>query len=92
MKPATQAEQRLLDLVRHQVEENFGQKYMKFEAVSFTTQVVAGTNYIIVTDTGNDVLHVKLHKPLPFRGNQPILMKVIGGKTLESPVLPDEFV
>lgn len=90
--PATDIEQKLLDHVRNAVEEKVEEKFPQFQAVSFTTQVVAGTNYIIVVDTGKEVLHVKLHKPLPFRGDKPILMKVVRGKTLDSPVAPGEFV
>jgi cystatin-A/B len=90
--PATAEQQELLDEVRGAVELQLGEKFNKFEAVSYTTQVVAGTNYIIVTNTGKEVLHVKLHKPLPFRGDKPFLMMVLRGKMLDSPVDPQEFV
>lgn len=90
--PATSEEQKLLDDVRGATELQLDEKFSKFEAVSYVSQIVAGTNYIIAADTGDEVLHVKLHKPLPFRGDKPILMMVLRGKTLASPINPEEFV
>mmetsp|Transcript_15806 Transcript_15806/g.23777 ORF Transcript_15806/g.23777 Transcript_15806/m.23777 type:complete len:120 (+) Transcript_15806:120-479(+) len=91
LQPATAHEQALIDQVKPQIESKLGRTFNKFEAVRFTTQVVAGTNYIIVINTEDDVLHAKIHRPLPFRKQPPFVMNVVDGKTLKSDVNPFEL-
>lgn len=51
---------------KKQVEMRTNKEYDTFEAVKYTTQVVAGTNYKLKVHCGGDkYLHVKVHKPLP---------------------------
>ncbi|KAA8498486.1 Stefin-C [Porphyridium purpureum] len=57
-------------------------------AISFATQVVAGTNYIIKASTeSGQVMHIKIHVPLPHTQNPPSLMDTKSdGVGLDSPI------
>lgn len=87
--PATPEEQEVLDQVRGDVENNLGKKFSVFTAVQYTTQVVAGVNYLfkVLTD-GDEYLHVKVHKPLPHTQKAPELMSATGGLALDTPLAP----
>ena len=74
--------------MRKSVETQLNHHFVKFEAVSFVTQVVAGVNYVMVVDTGDEVLHVKIAKPLPYKKEDPFLMSVRRGVTLQTPIDP----
>uniref|UniRef100_A0A2K6BIR3 Cystatin-B n=1 Tax=Macaca nemestrina TaxID=9545 RepID=A0A2K6BIR3_MACNE len=47
VQPATAETQDIADQVRSQLEEKENKKFPVFKAVSFKSQVVAGTNYFI---------------------------------------------
>ncbi|CAH6792308.1 cystatin-A [Phodopus roborovskii] len=65
-RPATPEVQEVADQVRAQLEEKTNEKYEKFEAVEYKTQVVAGVNYFIKVDVGNgQYVHLKIFKGLP---------------------------
>lgn len=77
--------------VKPAVEETLGKAFDEFTAEEFLTQVVAGTNFIMkVRADGGEYLHVKLHRPLPFRNAPPSLMAVQGGKLGSDPLVPFE--
>ncbi|XP_028608122.1 cystatin-A-like [Grammomys surdaster] len=64
-KPATAEVQEIADQVKAQLEEKTNEKYENFKAVEYKTQVVAGTNYFIKVDVGNDsFIHLKVFKDL----------------------------
>jgi cystatin-A/B len=56
------------------------------KAISFKTQVVAGTNYFIKVLAGNEHIHLKVHKPLPVHGGKPQLSSVQLGKQQNDPI------
>lgn len=61
----------ILSSVKAKVETNQNAKFTTFEAVEYTTQVVAGTNYRIKVDIGDGkFLNVKVFKPLPCNGTE----------------------
>jgi cystatin-A/B len=65
-KDATPEIQKMADQVRDAAEQKAGQKYSKFEATQYRTQVVAGTNYFIKVDCGDGLfVHVRVFEPLP---------------------------
>ncbi|XP_005071579.1 cystatin-A [Mesocricetus auratus] len=65
-RPATPEVQEIADQVRAQLEEKTNEKYEKFEAIEYKTQVVAGVNYFIKVDVGNSqYVHLKVYKGLP---------------------------
>ncbi|KAI2665055.1 Cystatin-B [Labeo rohita] len=71
VKQATPEVQKICDEVKHQAEEKAGKKFDVFVAKSFTTQVVAGTNYFIKVNVGCDqFVHLRVHKSLPHSGQQ----------------------
>ena len=69
--------------MKPKVEEALGTTYTQFEAVSFTTQVVAGTNYKIKVKVGDEnYVHIKVFVPLPCNSTEKKLMSQESGKTL----------
>ena len=70
--------------VKSHVENHIGQTYQTFEPVSYKTQVVAGTNYLIKVRTDNDFVHIKVHKPLPCNGTDLKVMTATAGQTEEA--------
>jgi len=53
------------------------------KAISYKTQIVAGTNYFIKTRLGNHIFHVRLYRDL--QGNLSVT-KVIGPKAESDPI------
>ena len=85
---AGEEEQTILDSVKTQVEEKLGTTISELTAITYTTQVVAGINYLIkATIAPDDYILVKIHKPLPFKNENPSLMELIPNQTLDSPLL-----
>ena len=60
-----------------------GETFSEFEAVKFTTQVVAGTNYKIKVKVGDGkFVHIKVYVPLPCKNAPNELLESEKGKTL----------
>ena len=82
-RPADDEVKELVKSVKTQIEAKANAKYNVFEAVSFTTQVVAGTNFIVKVKVGSDqYIHVKIFRPLPCNGTELEVTEVQTGKTL----------
>ncbi len=65
-KAADGTVQAVVDAVKASVEERLGNALTAYTAISYSTQVVAGTNYLVKVNTGDEkYIHVKVHKPLP---------------------------
>ncbi|XP_008825607.1 cystatin-B [Nannospalax galili] len=74
LQPATAETQKIADQVKHQLEEKENQKFTVFKAVSFKSQVVAGTNYFIKVDVGDDkFVHLRVFEALPHE-NKPLTL------------------
>ena len=72
----------LVNKHKSDVEGKLNQKFDTFEAVSYKTQVVAGTNYLVKVNVGNDkYVHVKIYKKLPHEGEETQLLEANGNKT-----------
>ncbi|XP_002158618.2 cystatin-A1 [Hydra vulgaris] len=67
MKDATDEVQHIIEKVKDQVLGKVNDALENYKAISFKTQVVAGVNYFIKVDIGNDrYIHLKVFRPLPF--------------------------
>ena len=73
--------------MKPKVEEALKKTFSEFEAVKFTTQVVAGTNYKIKVKVGDEkYVHIKVHVPLPCKNAPNQLMEQQDNKTLADPL------
>ncbi|XP_016312548.1 cystatin-B-like [Sinocyclocheilus anshuiensis] len=82
VKQATPEVQKICDEIKHHAEEKAGKKFAVFIAKSFTTQVVAGTNYFIKVNVGGDeFVHLRVHKSLPHSGEKLQLHNIQTSKT-----------
>lgn len=58
-----------------------------FDPVCYTSQVVAGTNYFIKVRTSDaELVHIRVHKPLPHTGAPPQCAGIKLGETEDSDV------
>ncbi|XP_037053200.1 cystatin-B-like [Peromyscus leucopus] len=74
MQPATAETQKIADEVKSQLEEKENQKFTVFKAISFRQQVVAGTNFFIKVDVGDDkFVHLRVFRALPHE-NKPLTL------------------
>eukprot|EP00930_Biecheleria_cincta_P011391 TRINITY_DN114177_c0_g1_i1.p1 TRINITY_DN114177_c0_g1~~TRINITY_DN114177_c0_g1_i1.p1 ORF type:complete len:148 (+),score=25.83 TRINITY_DN114177_c0_g1_i1:38-481(+) len=61
--------------------------FTHYEAISFKSQLVAGTNYFIkVRGTATDYFHMRVFKPLPHENKKPELVGIIIGETAHSEI------
>jgi cystatin-A/B len=64
-KSATPEVQSMVDGLKMEVSSKLGGKNLHpFKAVSFKTQVVAGTNYFVKIHAGDEHIHVRMFRPL----------------------------
>ncbi|XP_078619933.1 cystatin-B-like [Branchiostoma floridae x Branchiostoma japonicum] len=67
---ATEEVQAICDQVKGEVEQQAGVTFDIFRATTFSSQVVAGTNYFIKVDVGGEkFVHLKVFKALPHAGS-----------------------
>ncbi|XP_016296850.1 cystatin-B-like [Sinocyclocheilus anshuiensis] len=87
VKQATAEVQKICDEVKHHAEEKAGKTFDVFVAKSFTTQVVAGTNYFIKVNVGGDeFVHLRVHKSLPHSGEKLQLHGIQMPKAHQDPI------
>ncbi|KAG9281532.1 cystatin-B-like [Astyanax mexicanus] len=86
-KPATPEIQNICDTVKSDAEKKSGQNFGVFVAKSFTTQVVAGTNYFIKVHVGGEeYVHLRVFKSLPHAGEKLQVHGVKTSKTHNEPI------
>ncbi|XP_028290400.1 cystatin-B-like [Gouania willdenowi] len=86
-KPADQSIQDMCDQVKGQAEQKAGKSFPVFEAKSYCSQVVAGTNHFIKIHVGDsDHIHLRVFKSLPHAGSELKVHGVQQGKKLEDPI------
>ncbi|XP_063676798.1 cystatin-B-like isoform X2 [Bolinopsis microptera] len=87
-KPANDEIRAIVTQVKGAVEDHAKKSYSVFEPHSYTTQVVAGTNYFVkvkVADDGEHV-HLRVHKSLPHAGGELSLHSIQHSKTEACPI------
>uniref|UniRef100_A0A3P9M9A7 Cystatin-B n=1 Tax=Oryzias latipes TaxID=8090 RepID=A0A3P9M9A7_ORYLA len=79
--------QKICDLVRDQVEKMAVKHFDLFVAISYRSQVVAGTNYFIKVHVGGDkYVHVRVWHKLPCYGGELEVTNIQYPKTLDDPI------
>ena len=87
-KEATEDVKTLAKNMKEKVQEQLGASYEEFEAVLYTTQVVAGTNYLIKVKVGDEkYVHIKIYVPLAFRNAPNELLSAEGEKAFLDPLV-----
>uniref|UniRef100_A0A8C5M5Q7 Cystatin domain-containing protein n=1 Tax=Leptobrachium leishanense TaxID=445787 RepID=A0A8C5M5Q7_9ANUR len=84
---ATSEVQELCDQVKLEVEEKCGKTFGQFVAVSYRSQLVAGTNYFIKVDAGDGFIHVRIYQPLPQANKPPSVTAVQQDKSKEDEIV-----
>ncbi|XP_057621476.1 cystatin-A [Chionomys nivalis] len=86
-RPATPEIQEITDKIREKLEEKTNEKYEKFEATEYKSQVVAGVNYFIKVDVGNgNYIHVKVFQGLPGQDEDLVLSGYQTNKTKDDEI------
>ncbi|CBK22718.2 uncharacterized protein [Blastocystis hominis] len=74
----------VVNQVRPQVESQINEKFSIFKPVEVAKQVVAGLNYFVKVDIGNNrAIHLRIYDHF----NDVSLTKVLTGKTLDDPLV-----
>ena len=73
--------------MKERVENTLGETFDIYEPVLYTTQVVAGTNYIIKIHIGDEkFIHIKIYVPLPIYNSPNELLECEPDMTLIDPL------
>ena len=70
-KPITPEVAEMVNSMKTKIEANMNAQYSEFEAVSYSSQVVAGTNFNVKVKVGADShIQVTIFRPLPCNGTE----------------------
>ncbi|XP_060077971.1 cystatin-A-like [Ylistrum balloti] len=86
-KPANGEIQEIVDNLKDDVKAICNQEFERFIAVSYKSQVVAGVNYFIKVDVGDEhYIHIRVYKPLPHTGQEEELAACQDGKSKDDDI------
>ncbi|PVD28793.1 hypothetical protein C0Q70_11388 [Pomacea canaliculata] len=89
VKQADEEIQSLCEKIRSDLESKANRSLSadSFKAVSYKSQVVAGTNYFVKIDVGDgEFIHVRIFQALPCNGGNISLHSFQDGKSLEEDI------
>lgn len=73
-RPVTAEIQDIADKVKPQLEEKENRKFCTFKATEYKSQLVAGMNYFIKVQVGDDdYIHIRVYESLPHE-NKPLAL------------------
>lgn len=79
-KPMDDEVTQMINSLRPQIESHMNRTFNQFEGQSYTTQVVAGTNYRVKIQVGeNQFISVTIFKSLPCNGTE---LKILNAEPL----------
>nr|AFP50147.1 cystatin B [Haliotis discus discus] len=86
VKSATEEVQKLCNEVREALQTQAGRTFGAYKAISFRSQVVAGTNYFVKVqvDENDEHFHLRIFAPLPYTNSPPSLAGYQTGHTAAS--------
>ncbi|XP_049421885.1 cystatin-A-like isoform X3 [Epinephelus fuscoguttatus] len=87
-KDATEETQTICDQVKDQVEKKTGENYVVFTAIKYRNQIVAGENFLIKVDVGEDYNHLSIYRKLPRKVEEVVLRGVEQHRTKDDPLEP----
>uniref|UniRef100_A0A0B6ZKN4 Cystatin domain-containing protein n=1 Tax=Arion vulgaris TaxID=1028688 RepID=A0A0B6ZKN4_9EUPU len=86
-KDATDEIQDLVEKVRSQLEAKVGKSFPKYKAISYISQIVAGTNFFVKIQTDeNEYTHVRIFRSLPTPDSEFTVHSHQTGKSKEDAV------
>ena len=80
-QPGNADVQAIADQIKGAAEASLGATYTKFNVHSYTSQVVAGTNYHLKVEVDNGFIHAKVFQSMPHEGSTVTLNSAEAGKT-----------
>jgi cystatin-A/B len=87
VKDATEEIQKLIEEVRHDLEAKAGAPFSHYKAVSYKSQVVAGTNFFVKIQTDdNAYIHARIFRALPHANSSLSVHSHQSGKTREDAI------
>lgn len=74
---ATAEAQDVLNAVKAEVESRLGRSVGSLTVIVYKTQVVAGVNYLVKAKADEQIVHVKIAKPLPHTNKAPFILSIV---------------
>ncbi|XP_042366664.1 cystatin-B-like [Plectropomus leopardus] len=87
-KDATEETQFICDQVKDQVLALTGMNYVAYTAIQYRNQIVAGENFLIKVDVGEDYNHLSVQHLPKVSGDEFVLRGVEQHRAKEDPLLP----